>query len=80
MRNSEMLKQMLKNVIEFITEITVRHKNDLLNKFDDCLKSFRKVMDQAVMAIKTSNEYNMNEIVESLLKQIKNGNDTVATL
>lgn len=57
--------------------MTVRYKNELLTKYDDALNNIRKVMDQAVIAIKTSNEYNMNEIVESLLKIVKNGSDNV---
>lgn len=71
------MKQVLKNIIELITEVTVRYKNEILAKYDDALQNLKGVMEQTMNTIKASNEYNIEKVIESLLTVIKSGNDSV---
>lgn len=59
------------------TEMAVKLKSDLLNQFDESLKKMKRTMDEAIKAIKSSSEFNINEIVENLLANMKKGNDAV---
>lgn len=77
MVNSEKLKQTLKEAIDLITELTVRFKNEMLKKYDESLSNYKKIMDQGVKTIKMANEFNINQVVEGLLNQIRKGNEGV---
>ena len=77
MVNSEKLKQTLKEAIDLITELTVRFKNEMLKKYDESLSSYKTIMDQGVKTIKMANEFNINQVVEGLLNQIRKGNEGV---
>ena len=79
MVNSEKLKQTLKEAIDLITELTVRFKNEMLKKYDESLNNYKKIMDQGVKTIKMANEFNINQVVEGLLSQIRKGNENVAS-
>jgi hypothetical protein len=78
--NSEKLKQTLKETIDLITELTVRFKNEMLKKYDESLSNYKQIMDQGVKSIKLANEFNINQVVEGLLSQIRKGNEGVACL
>ena len=80
MVNSEKLKQTLKEAIDLITELTVRFKNEMLRKYDESLSNYKKIMDQGVKTIKMANEFNINQVVEGLLNQIRKGSEGVARI
>lgn len=80
MSYSDKLKQLLKDVIDLATELTVRMRTDLLNQYDESLKKIKKTMDEAILAIKSSSQFNINEIIENLLGYMKKGNDAVKSI
>lgn len=78
MINSEKLKQTLKEVIEVLTELTVKFKNEMLKKYDESLNNYKKIMEQGIKTIKMANEFNISQIVDGLLAQVKKGNENVS--
>lgn len=60
-----------------MTEQLVTYKNGVLQKFDEHLNTFRQKMESGLTTIKSINEFNINQIVETLLGHIKRGGDSV---
>ena len=74
---SNKMKQILKDIIDMLTEITVKYKNELLKRYDESLFEFRTVLDQGYKAMKMSNENTVTAVVEQFLGYLKRGNDKV---
>lgn len=73
---SEKIKLLVKEIFELISEMAVRVKTELLEQYDAELNRLKKVMDEAMLAVKASSEFNINEVVENLLLYLKKNNDS----
>lgn len=72
---AERLKHCLKTVIDALAEVVVKVKTDLLKKYDESLTKYKKVLEHGIKTMQAANEFNINKVVETLLVNMKKGNE-----